>query len=174
MPATPDARNAFLLLDCIPPRDFIYPISAALFRLKFATLLGFFGMLRFSSLLLLKPAAIVLVAASGRQVLLTAIPITAARSLCRHYIGFFFRFRCKSTPVGGPPQAAYFPKILDIAPSFTPFCPLVLLSQMHSCGLFRQPRQFVFPPASFTPKTLCPYLMFLAGGGRPPCRHPPT
>ena len=161
LPATPDDRCAFLLLDCHPPPDFLQPSSAPLFRLKFATVLGFFGMLRISAITLLKPLAIILVAASGRQTLLTQIPVAAAFGICRQYIGFFYRFRGKSTPVGGPPQAAYFPKICDIAPTFSPFCPLLLLSKMHSRGMFLRPRQLIFP-TGFGPDTLCPYLMFLA------------
>ena len=167
LPAIPDDRSAFLLLDCRPPPDFLHPTTALLFRLKFATLLGFFGMLRFSSITLLKPIAIILVAASGRQTLLTRVPVAAAFGLCRQYIGFFYRFRGKSTPVGGPPQAAYFPKICDIDPAFSPFCPLLLLSKMHARGMFLRPRQLIFS-TGFSPDTLCPYLMFLAGDGHFP------
>ena len=49
-----------------PPPDFLNPTTTLLFRLKFATILGFFGMLRFSAITLLKPIAIILVAVSGR------------------------------------------------------------------------------------------------------------
>ena len=124
-------------------------------------------MLRFSSITLLKPIAIILVAASGRQTLLTRVPVAAAFGLCRRYIGFFYRFRGKSTPVGGPPQAPYFPKICDIDPAFSPFCPLLLLSKMHARGMFLRPRQLIFS-TGFSPDTLCPYLMFLAGEGHLP------
>ena len=51
LPATPDEWHAFLLLECPPPPDFPRPTTAILFRLKFATVLGFFGMLGFSSTL---------------------------------------------------------------------------------------------------------------------------
>ena len=100
LPAAPDSRHAFLLLSCHPSPQFRNPPSLHSFRQKFATLLGFFGMLRISAFAKLKPAAIILVAASGRQTLLSAIPLTGARSICRDFIGFFFRFRGKSTPIG--------------------------------------------------------------------------
>ena len=41
LPAIPDDRSAFLLLDCRPPRDFLHPTTAPLFRLKCATVLAF-------------------------------------------------------------------------------------------------------------------------------------
>ena len=124
LPAIPDDRSAFLLLDCRPPPDFLHPTTALLFRLKFATLLGFFGMLRFSSITLLKPIAIILVAASGRQTLLTRIPVSAAFGLCRRYIGFFYRFRGKSTPVGGPPPKRHTsPKSATSPPPSPHFAP---------------------------------------------------
>ena len=50
LPAIPDDRSAFLRLDCRPPPDFLHATTAPLFRLKFATMLGLFGMLRFSSI----------------------------------------------------------------------------------------------------------------------------
>ena len=165
LPATPDDRSAFLLLDCRPPPDFLNPTTTLLFRLKFATILGFFGMLRFNVFSKIKPASIILVTASGRRTILTRIPVSQARSICRYFIGFYFHFRGKSTPIGAPPQAAYFPRLIDINPSFTPFCPLHLISQMHVRGFFLRPARHLFPD-SFTPKDLCPYLIHLAGGGR--------
>ena len=165
LPATPDSRQAFLLLSCHPSPCFRDPSSPASFQLKFATLLGFFGMLRISAFSKLAPAAIILVSASGRQSLLTAVPLEDARSICREFIGFFFRFRGKSTPIGDPPQAAYFPRLSDIHPAFGTFCPLRLLSQMHARGFFLRPAKRIFPK-SFTAKVICPYLMRLAGGGR--------
>ena len=165
LPATPDSRQAFLLLACHPPLYFVTPSTPLSFLLKLATVLGFFGMLRFSAFQKIKPTSIILVAESGHQILLTRIPVTESRSICRRFIGFFFRFRGKSTPIGDPPQAAYFPRILDISPSFTPFCPLYLISQMHMRGYFVRPARRIFPE-SFTARDICPYLMHLAGGGR--------
>ena len=109
LPATPESRQAFLLLACHPLPCFITPSSPYSFRLKLATLLGFYGMLRFSAFSKLVPATLILVTASGRQSFLTRVPVTDASSICREYIGFFFRFRGKSTPIGDPPQAAFFP-----------------------------------------------------------------
>ena len=165
LPATPDSRQAFLLLACHPPSYFINPSTPLAFLLKLATVLGFFGMLRFSAYKKIKPTSIILVTESGYQTLLTRIPVTEARSICRKYVGFFFRFRGKSTPVGDPPQAAYFLRISDISPSFTPFCPLYLISQIHTRGYFLHPARRIFPE-SFTTKDICPYLMHLAKGGR--------
>ena len=165
LPATPDSRQALLLLACHLPAYFITPSTPLSFRLKFATVLGFFGMLRFSALSKITPASIILVKESGRQTLLSRIPVTDARSICRHFIGFYFHFRGKSTPIGDPPQAAYLPRLLDISPSFTTFCPLRLVSQMHMRGFFLRPSRRIFPE-SFTTTDICPYLMHLAGGGR--------
>ena len=100
LPAIPDDRSAFLIRDCRPPPDFLHQPTAPLFRVKFATLLSFSGHLRFSSITLLRPLAIILVAASGRQTPLTRIPVAAAFGLCRQYIGFFYQFRGKSTRSG--------------------------------------------------------------------------
>ena len=102
LPAIPDDRSAFLIRDCRPPPDFLHQPTAPLFRVKFATLLSFSGHLRFSSITLLRPLAIILVAASGRQTPLTRIPVAAAFGLCRQYIGFFYQFRGKSTRSGPP------------------------------------------------------------------------
>ena len=124
-------------------------------------------MLRFSSNTNLKTIAIILVAASGRQTRLTRIPVAAAYGLCHQHIGFLYRFRGKSTPVGAPPPAGYFPKICDIAPAFAPSCILLLLSKRHARGRCLRPRQLVFP-AGFSPDTLCPHHMFLTGEGRLP------
>ena len=63
-----------------------------------------------------------------------------------------------------PPQAAYFPRICDIDPSFAPFCPLLLLTQMFARGHLIHHNRPIFP-ITFTPRTLCPYIMFLSGGG---------
>ena len=164
LPAKPDSRCALLLLDCIPPPIFMKPPDPPAFLLKFATILGFFGMLRFNVWSKLTPAAIILVTGSGRQIPLSRLPLMVARSLCRTFIGFYFRFRGKSTPVGDPPQAAYFPRICDIAPSFAPFCPLLLLTQMFARGLLIHHNRPIFP-LTFTPRTLCPYIMYLSGAG---------
>ena len=83
----------------------------------------------------------------------------------RKFIGFYFRFRGKSNPIGDPPQAAYFPKLSDIAASFVPFCPLHLLGQMHARGFFLNAHNLIFPK-SFKADDLCSYMMYLAGGGR--------
>ena len=165
LPATPDSRHAFLLLSCSPRPHFQNPQSLLSFQLKLATVLGFFGMLRISSFANIRPAEIILVAASGRLILLSSVCLVNTRSICRSNIGFIFRFRGKSTPIGGPPQTAYFPKLTDIHPSFKPFCPLNVLGEMHARGYFLRPKRQIFPKP-FTAKVLCPYLMRLAGGGR--------
>ena len=136
LPAKPDSRQAFLLLACQLPRRFVHPPTAPSFRLKLATVLGFFGMLRFSIIAKVKPASIILVTASGRQLLLLHLPVAEARDMDRKFIGFYFCFRGKSNPIGDPPQAAYFPKLSDIAASSIPFCSLHLLGQMHARDSF--------------------------------------
>ena len=162
LPAAPDSRHAFLLLDSRPPPNFSSPVTPPEFKLKFATLLGFFGMLRFDVILNITPSRIVLVAPSGREVLLSRVPFITASSIPDKYIGFYFRFRGKSTPIGDPPQVAYFPKIGDFDDQFTQFCPIELLGEMHARGFFLRPhRKFVRD--SLTPKTLCAYIMSLAG-----------
>ena len=103
LPAAPDSRHAFLLLESRPPSQFTNPFSPAEFKLKLATLLGFFGMLRFDIILNFRPSQIVLVKPSGREVLLSRVPFITARSIPKDYIGFYFRFRGKSTPIGDPP-----------------------------------------------------------------------
>ena len=164
LPAAPDSRQAFLLLDCRPPPEFADPPSLTGFKLKFATLLGFFGMLRFDIILNIKPSQIVLVAPCGREVLLTRVPFITAWSIPRKFIGFFFRFRGKSTPIGNPPQMAYCPKICDFDARFTQFCPITLLSQMHERGLFLHANRKILH-GELTPKKLCAYVALLAGRG---------
>ena len=100
LPSDPDTRQAFLLLDCRPPRTFGDPRSPADFKLKLAALLGFFGMLRFSAIAQLTPQKIMLVSPCGQEVPLSRVHAMAARSLQSTFIGFYFRFRGKST---GPP-----------------------------------------------------------------------
>ena len=153
LPAPPDSRQAFLLMDCRPPPNFSDPATQAEFKFKFATLLGFFGMLRFDVILNITPSRIVLVAPSGREVLLSRVPLVAARSIPTNFIGFYFRFRGKSTPIGDPPQMAYCPRICDFDKQFTQFCPITLLSQMHDRGFFLRPHRKLLC-ASITPKTL--------------------
>ena len=165
LPAKPDSRQAFLLLACHLPRRFLHPPTAPSFLLKLATILGFFGMLRFNVIAKIKPASIILVAASGRQTLLLHEPVTDAHNMDSRFIGFYFRFRGKSNPIGDPPQAAYFPKLSDIGTSFIPFCPLHLLSQMHARGFFLKAHKKILPDA-FKADDLCSYMMYLAGGGR--------
>ena len=162
LPAAPDSRHAFLLLDCRPPQNFSTPATQPEFKLKFAALLGFFGMLRFDIILNLSPSQIVLVAPCGREVLLSRVPFITARSIPNNFIGFYFRFRGKSTPIGAPPQMAYCPKICDFDRQFTQFCPIMLLSEMHERGFFLRPyRKILYD--SLTPKTLCAYIITLAG-----------
>ena len=122
-------------------------------------------MLRFNILNKLKPAAIVLVSVTGPEVLLSRVPVVAARKITEDYIGFYFRFRGKSTPIGDLPQAAYFPKIADLAREFSAFCPLSLLSRMHARGYFIHSGRKVFRPP-LTAKVLCAYLVSLAGRAR--------
>ena len=165
LPAKPDSRMAFLLLACHLPRRFLQPPNAPSFLLKLATIFGFFGMLRFSIFSKVKPASIILVAATGRQSLLLQLPVTEAHRMCHRFIGFYFRFRGKSNPIGDPPQAAYYPKLSDIASSFKSFCPLHLLSEMHTRGFFLHAHRNIFP-ATFKADDLCSYIMYLAGGGR--------
>ena len=164
LPAVPDSRQAFLLLDCRPPLEFSDPLTPTQFKLKFATLLGFFGMLRIDIILNLKPSQIVLVAPCGREVLLSRVPFMNAWSIPRDFIGFFFRFRGKSTPIGDPPQMAYCPKISDFDVLFTQFCPISLISKMHERGYFLRPHK-KFLRDTLTPKALCAYLAQLAGRG---------
>ena len=164
LPASPDPLQAFLLLDCRPPRDFTNPDSPNGFKLKFATLLGFFGMLRFDILLNLTPSQIVLVAPGGREVLLARVPFINAGLIPHDFIGFYIRFRGKSTPIGDPPQMAYFPKISDFDSQFKQFCPLTSLGEMHERGFFLRPHQKVLRN-SLTPRKLCAYIAHLAGRG---------
>ena len=93
-------------------------------------------MLRFDILLHLTPSQIVLVAPGGREVLLARVPFMNAWLIPWDFIGFYFRFRGKSTPIGDPPQMAYFPKISDFDSQFRQFCPLTTLSEMHERGFF--------------------------------------
>ena len=165
LPSDPDTRQAFLLLDCRPPRTFRDPRSPADFKLKLATLLGFFGMLRFSAIAALTPKKIILVSPCGQEVPLSRVHAMAARSLQSTFIGFYFRFRGKSTPVGAPLQMAYFPRICDINPNFKIFCPLLCLSVMLGRGFFLRPTTKFFHD-TLTPKTLCAYLVHIEGRGR--------
>ena len=167
LPAAPDSRQAFLLLDSRPPPKFTDPSSPDDFKLKLATLLGFFGMLRIDIILNLTPSQIVLVAPSGREVLLSRVPFITAGSIPKDYIGFFFRFRGKSTPIGDPPQMAYCPKISDFDVQFEQFCPVLLISVMHGKGFFLRPYR-KFMQDTLTPKTLCAYIASLAGRGLTP------
>ena len=88
LPAYPDSRQALLLLACRPPSDFLYPSSALLFRLKLATVLGFFGMLRISAITQLKPASIILVSTSGRQTLLSRSQSQPRMVYAENLLGF--------------------------------------------------------------------------------------
>ena len=166
LPSDPDTRQAFLLLDCRPPCIFLNPLSPNDFKLKLATLLGFFGMLRYSAIANLSAKKILLVSPCGQEVPLSHVQAAAARSLLSTFIGFYFRFRGKSTPVGAPLQMAYFPKIHDIHPEFKPFCPVLCLSTMLERGFFHRPTQKCFHDV-LTPKSLCSYLVHLEGRGRP-------
>ena len=166
LPADPDVRQAFLLLDCRPPHHFIQPRTPIEFKLKLATILGFFGMLRVSAFAGLSPHRIILVSPCGKEVPLSKVPMAAARSVPSTFIGFFFRFQGKSTPVGGPLQMAYFPRLWDIDPHFAIFCPVRLLSAMIARGYFVRPGQRIFENV-LTPKVLCEYIVQLEGRGRP-------
>ena len=110
-------------------------------------------MLRFDVLLNLTPSQIVLVAPCGREALLARVPFLNARLIPRDFIGFYFRFRGKSTPIGDPPQMAYCPKIYDFDVQFTQFCPVTLISEMHERGFFLRPHQKILR-GSLTPKKL--------------------
>ena len=162
LPAAPDSRHAFLLLDCRPPPKFTDPLSTDDFKLKLAALLGFFGMLRFDIILNITPSQIVLVEPGGREVLLSRVPFITAKSIPTNFIGFYFRFRGKSTPIGDPPQMAYCPKICNFDAQFQQFCPVALLSVMHGKGFFLRPRRKLMTNI-LTPKSLCAYIMSLAG-----------
>ena len=161
LPAAPDSRHAFLLLDSRPPPQFTNPESPAEFKLKLATLLGFFGMLRFDIILNFRPSQIVLVKPGGHEILLSRVPFITARSIPIDYIGFYFRFRGKSTPIGDPPQMAYCPKICDFDEHFTQFCPVALISVMHGKGYFLRMHRKLMHDV-LTPKTLCAYIISLA------------
>ena len=164
LPAAPDSRHAFLLLDSRPPHQFTDPASPAEYKLKLATLLGFFGMLRFDIILNFRPSQIVLVKPGGREDLLSRVPFITARSIVTDYIGFYFRFRGKSTPIGDPPQMAYCPKICDFDKQFEQFCPVALISVMHGKGYFLRIHRRLMHNV-LTPKTLCAYIVTLAGRG---------
>ena len=164
LPAAPDSRHAFLLLESRPPSLFTNPFSPAEFKLKLATLLGFFGMLRFDIILNFRPSQIVLVKPGGREVLLSRVPFITARSIPKDYVGFYFRFRGKSTPIGDPPQMAYCPKICDFDKEFEQFCPVELISVMHARGFFLRIHRKLLHDV-LTPKSLCEYIRSLAGRG---------
>ena len=145
LPATPDSRQAFLLLSCRPSPCFRDPSSPASFQLKFATLLGFFGMLRISAFSKLAPAAIILVSASGRQSLLTAVPLEDARSICREFIGFFFRFRGKSTPIGDPPPGRLLPAFVRYSPRIWYILPPTSVEPNARARILPSPGKTHFP-----------------------------
>ena len=166
LPSDPDTRQAFLLLDCRPPRIFHEPLSPREFKLKVATVLGFFGMLRFSAIANLSAQKILLVSPCGQEVPLSRLQPVTARMLLPTFIGFYFRFRGKSTPVGAPLLMAYLPKIYDIHPELKPFCPLKCLSEMLERGFFIRPTRKFFQD-TLTPKSLCSYIVHLEGRGRP-------
>ena len=167
LPAAPDSRQAFLLLDCRPPIHFTHPTSHSEYKLKFATLIGFFGILRFDIILNLTPSQIVLVAPGGREVLLSRVPFITAKTIPRDFIGYYFRFRGKSTPIGHPPQMAYCPKICDFDKEFIKFCPITLISEMHERGYFLRPHNKLLHN-TLSPKILCAYIVSLAGRGVSP------
>ena len=121
-------------------------------------------MLRINIILNITPSQIVLVAPCGREVLLSQVPFINAGSIPRDYIGFYFRFRGKSTTIGDPPQMAYGPKISDFNALFTQFCPLSLIGKMHERGFFLRPNRKILRD-SLTPKALCAYIAQLAGRG---------
>ena len=124
-------------------------------------------MLRFDIILNFIPSQIVLVKPGGREVLLSRVPFITARSITKDYIGFYFRFRGKSTPTGDPPQMAYCPKICDFDEQFKQFCPVALISEMHARGYFlRMHRKLM--TIVLTPKSLCEYIVSLAGRGLTP------
>ena len=95
---------------------------------------------------------------------ISAGPFRNAWSIPRDFIGFYFRFRGKSIPIGDPPQMAYCPKICDFDVQFAQFCPVTLISEMHKRGFFLRPHQKILR-GSLAPNKLCAYVAHLAGRG---------
>ena len=140
LPSRQDLRAAFILPKYVFMGNFSRTNQHYRCRLRFATIMGFVGMLRPHTYRQLQPASFTLVIQdgdgylppqliNGRDVLLFSEKIHEAGDTV---LGFFIKFKSKTMLEA----TAYFPKLSDCALRFKAMCPVIALKDLISGRVF--------------------------------------
>ena len=169
LPAPPDKRAAFVLPNLTLPGYYFKPPSSRWLLFKAAVALGFHAMLRYGAFCQFSPNALTLVLKTGRELAYSSCPETGQNLGPNVVLGVLFTFIPKYTLSNGL-GTAFFSHICDIAPNWTPHCPVCVLSCLQAEGILRSSSsRTLFHPSIFSPSALAAYLGHLAGKpGLPP------
>ena len=134
-PKQQDTRPAFLLPSYRLPLHFRHPISGQRCAQISAAIFSFFGMLRFHVLQKLSLKSLVLVGTRGKEHKMTHLSLQNQERLLfsSAIIGFYFDISDKYHPVA----RAYYPKLSDTNPTWSPICPLRALKLLWVYGLLQ-------------------------------------
>ena len=134
-PRKPDTRPAFLLPSYRIPLQLRHPISGHRCAQISAAVFCFFGMLRFHVLQKLQLKSLILVDVRGKEHKMRNFPPPLQERLlfAPKIIGFYFDISDKFHPVA----RAYYPKLSDTNPNWSPICPLRALKLLWVYGLLQ-------------------------------------
>ena len=130
-------QTAFLPPSYLIPLHFRHPISGQRCAQISATIFSFFGKLRFHVLKKLSLKSLVLVGARGKEHKMNHLSSKNQEHLLFRspIIGFYFNISDKFHPVA----RAYYPKLSDTNPTWSPICPLRALKLLWGYGLLQPP-----------------------------------
>ena len=141
LPSFPDSRHPLLLPSVVSTVSFQQPRSKSERILRFATILGFIGMMRPKVLEQLCPSSFTMITTTGGTI---DMPESSRqfqevlnRLRCQDIIlGFFTSFRSKTMPCA----RAYFPSlcIMDVQLPMSTMCPVRALVDMSRRGLLKK------------------------------------
>ena len=141
LPSRPDSRHPLLLALVIAEPEFRMVRTPAERILRFATKLGFIGMLRPNALRQLEPRSFTMITARGHSVKMPAQPNNFERELTKlrlqsHIVGFYIQFRSKTMRHA----QAYFPSlcVLDAHIKISQMCPVRSLIDLSRRRLLKK------------------------------------
>ena len=141
LPSHSDSRRPLLLPLIMSRPQFLTVVSDTQRLLRFATILGFIGMLRPHSIEALKPQAFSMVTARGEVIQMPSQParfqeVFMKIATSERILGFFITFKSKTMD-----QArAYFPTLSNVAnqTEFALICPLLALTDITHRGWMKK------------------------------------
>ena len=161
LPSSKDGRRPLLLPEIMFRPEFLNVVSSEQRLLRFATILGFIGMLRPHSLETLEPSDFYVITKAGDEIRMPRNQIEfrdlwARMVMAKRILGFYIKFRSKTMNEA----RAYFPTLsaVETQMEFSLICPVSALTDISRRGLMSRG----FLKALNKQKRLTHYLQYIS------------